>query len=234
MLQRPLPPMVKNILILNIIMFAITNLLLYQQVVDLNDVLGLHYFGFSSFEPYQLFTHMFLHADVVSIDSVGFIHIALNMLALYMFGSPLEERLGSKRFLILYLVSGFGAAFIQLGAMHFELLELINVYDLSGISESELIRSLAGSKVDYSVVGASGCVFGLLAAFGMLFPNTELMLLFFPIPIKAKYFVVLYGIFELFSGVAHIEGDNVAHFAHVGGAIFGFLLIKYWKSKHIL
>ncbi|MFM7023837.1 MAG: rhomboid family intramembrane serine protease [Flavobacteriales bacterium] len=245
MFQRSLPPMVKNLLIINVVMFVLTNILLYQKVVDLNEMLGLHYFGFSTFEPYQLFTHMFMHADLVNGGEMGIMHIFSNMLGLYMFGTPLEERLGSKRFLILYLVAGFGAAIIQLGAMHYDLMELaarygitlhdlVNEFNTKAIGlEQGMSLALGGNPIDIGMVGASGCVFGLLAGFGMLFPNAEMLLLFLPIPIKAKYFVIIYGIFELYSGVAHIS-DGVAHFAHVGGAIFGFLLIKYWKSKTIL
>ncbi len=216
MLQRPLPPITKNLLIINVVMFALT-----YMVFDTDNMLnmfGLHYFGFSTFKPLQLFTYMFMHGSLM--------HIFFNMIGVYMFGSALEERLGPQRFLILYLVAGFGAALLQMAIYYYQLKPLIDVYGLYEVQD----------KVDigYTMVGASGSLFGLLAGFGMLFPNVELIMLFLPIPIKAKYFVIIYGVVELFSGFANIPGDNIAHFAHVGGAIFGFILIKYWKSKYIL
>ncbi len=214
MLQRPLPPLTKNLLILNIVMFGLTYVVFDEH--EMTNMLGLHYYEFSTFKPLQLFTYMFMHG--------GLMHIFFNMMGLYMFGAPLEERLGPQRFLLLYLVAGFGAAILQLAIYHYEFQPLIATY---GLSEVE-------NMMDVPMVGASGSLFGLLAGFGMLFPNVELLMLFLPIPIKAKYFVMIYGAIELFSGIAGRAGDNVAHFAHVGGAIFGFLLIRYWKSKHTL
>ncbi len=227
MFNRHLPPITKNLLLINITMFVITNVLIYKEVIDLNWELGLHYFGFDSFRPFQLITHMFMHASLFDGgDGLGIMHIFSNMLGLYMFGSPLEERLGPKKFLFLYLASGFGAAFLQLGVNHYQFVG----HSDSGIEG--LIVQL--SNFDVPMVGASGCIFGLLAAFGMLFPNAEMIMIMLPIPIKAKYFVVLYGVFELYSGVANFSGDNVAHFAHVGGALIGFITVYYWKRTTIL
>jgi len=214
MLQRPLPPITKNLLILNVLMFVLTFMIFDEH--DMTQQFGLHYFGFSTFKPLQLFTYMFMHG--------GLMHIFFNIMGVYMFGAALEDRLGPQRFLILYLVAGFGAAILQLAITHYELKPFIDTYGLYEVQ----------AQMDVPMVGASGSLFGLLAGFGMLFPNVELLMLFLPIPIKAKYFVLIYGAIELFSGIAGRAGDNVAHFAHVGGAIFGFLLIKYWKSKTIL
>ena len=255
-LFRNMTPVVKNLLILNVLMF----LLAYAFGKDaygglaLNKTLGLYIFESPNFKPYQLITHMFMHGN--------FMHIFFNMFALVMFGSPLERVWGSQRFLIFYLVSGFGAAFIQQGVSTWHVHQLMNelsayhvnwdlVKQASGLQIPSQINEIedllnqaanqsgAGFKVieqvfyqyKIPVVGASGAVFGLLLGFGMLFPNTELIMLFFPVPIKAKYFVIIYGLIELFSGVSNRPGDNVAHFAHVGGMIFGFILIKIWQKK---
>jgi membrane associated rhomboid family serine protease len=207
----------------------------------LNKVLGLYLYGSASFHPYQLISHMFMHGNIG--------HIFFNMFALVMFGMPLERAWGSKRFITFYLVTGFGAALLHQGVSLFRVHQLLS--DLSS-SESQEILNLVknqGSQLmlegkNYTdallgqvnaiyntpVVGASGAVFGILLGFGMLFPNTELIFIFFPIPVKAKYFVILYGAFELFSGITNQPGDNVAHFAHLGGMIFGFFMIKYWQK----
>ncbi len=214
MFNRYIPPITKNLLIINALMYVLTFFILKDK--DLNDMLGLHYFGFSTFKPFQLFSYMFMHGN--------FMHILFNMIGVYMFGSALEQRLGPQKFLLLYLVAGIGAGLMQLGVFHYEIKEFLDAYPLAEVQQ----------HLDVVTVGASGSLFGLLAGFGMLFPNTELMMMFVPVPIKAKYFVLIYGAIELFSGFSRFEGDNVAHFAHVGGAVFGFLLIKYWKKTTIL
>lgn len=252
-----LPPVVKNILIINVILFLALLAFQYKYQIDLDEKLGLPYFTSPNFRWYQVFTHMFMHA--------GFAHIAFNMYAVWMFGSSLENYWGAKRFLIFYLVCGLGAAFIQTCYTAYQLhlfdavianptpdgyLNLVSKYtstthlqefynqwkaspnDADAISA--VVRNLTQLQADVAnapVVGASGALFGILLAFGMVFPNTELMLIFFPIPIKAKYFVMLYGGVELFSGVSQVRGDNVAHFAHLGGMLFGFILIKLWQKN---
>ena len=163
-----------------------------------------------------------------------------------MFGRVLEGVWGSKRFLIYYMVTGVGAGIIQLIVIHFRLMPLYEMltpedlqyvmdkgYDIiqSGQNFTDPIAGKLNALMNVTTVGASGAVFGILLAFGMLFPNTELMLLFPPIPIKAKWFVIIYGCIELFSGVANTAGDNVAHFAHLGGMLFGFILLKYWQKN---
>ena len=169
----------------------------------MNYWLGLHYFAADDFNVVQLITYMFLH------DTSGIEHIFFNMFSVFMFGRTLEAVWGGKRFLFYYITTGMGAALVQEAAWYFEL--------RSAISET---------------VGASGAAFGILLAFGMLFPNAPLFIIFIPIPIKAKYFVIFYGLLELFFGVSG-SMSSVAHFAHLGGMLFGFFLIRYWKKKGI-
>lgn len=158
------------------------------------------------FQPYQIVTHMFMHGDIG--------HLFFNMFGLFMFGPPLESVWGPKRFLTYYLITGFGALGLHLLATYLE------------------IQMMGGSSylINVPMLGASGAIFGLLAGFGMLFPNATIMLLFPPIPLKAKYFVLIYAVIELFLGVSNMTG-GVAHFAHVGGALFGVLLILFWRYK---
>jgi membrane associated rhomboid family serine protease len=189
-----LPQVTKVILLLNVILFGLD----YFTGHMIINYLALYSIHTQVFKPYQLITHMFLHG------SLG--HIFFNMFGLYMFGKVLETVLGSKKFFILYFLSGIGAAILQLF-----------IYYLQG--------------ADAQMIGASGAVFGVLAAFAMLFPNVELMIFLIPVPIKAKYLIPIYAVFELFFGIASFRGDNIAHFAHVGGAIVGFILIKYWKKN---
>ncbi len=184
---------VKHLLIINVLFFVVAHFLM----PGLRHYLALHYPFTEYFQPYQLVTHMFMHAD--------FTHLFFNMFALYMFGSALESYFGPKRFLFFYFFTGFGAVILY-----------------------TFVQYLTGTS--YSVVGASGAVFGLLAGFGTLFPNTRIMLLFPPIPLKAKYFVLIYAAIELFLGVSG-RSTGVAHFAHLGGALFGYLLIVYWRRR---
>lgn len=232
-----LPPVVKNLLIINILMYIITLVVGDKLGVDLVDLLGLHYFTSELFKPHQLVTYMFMHG--------GFDHVFFNMFALWMFGNMLENIWGSKRFLIYYLITGVGAGLIQLGVNYLTLqplyeqispvlLEEVKNNGLNFLqTERNFIDPIAAQInmiTNISTVGASGSVFGVLLAFGMLFPNTQI-LIYFLFPIKAKYFVILYGAMELFLGVANNPGDNVAHFAHLGGMLFGFILIKYWNKN---
>ncbi|MCB0794372.1 MAG: rhomboid family intramembrane serine protease [Flavobacteriales bacterium] len=246
-----LPPVVKNLLILNglffLAKFSFGTDELGRNLLDAN--LGMYYLGSPHFRPWQIITHMFMHG--------GLGHIFTNMFGLFMFGGPIEQRWGSKRFLTYYLICGLGAAALHTGVNAFEVMQheaavtsygadLSEVKDAASamtLSEADRIlnevsldhrvpeRDLVQLYYDYqgTMIGASGAVFGILLAFGMMFPNQEILMLFFPVPIKAKYFVALYGILELVMGVRQGEGDNIAHFAHVGGMLFGFLLIRYWK-----
>ncbi len=231
------PPVVKNLLIINGIMFLAANVFGSSLGVDLNRLLGLYYFESPNFRVWQFFTHLFMHGNMM--------HIFSNMLALWMFGSVIENYLGSKRFLQYYIITGLGAAFLHLGVQFVEV-QLLKE-QLSAATINEVLSngaSVVAQHMNYAdpqaaaytaalffpTVGASGAVFGLLLAFGMLFPNA-LIYLYFLLPIKAKYFVILYGLFELYSGFANNPGDNVAHFAHLGGMLFGYILIKVWRIR---
>lgn len=221
-----LPEVVKNLLIINGIFYLITLLAESKFGINLSDILGLHWVQSSAFRPYQLVTYMFMHGN--------FSHILLNMFALWMFGSNIENYWGPKRFLIYYMVTGLGAAVTHFAVLYFTQIQPA-VSQLMSFSGQLPDIEIEGALQNYydsipAVVGASGAVFGLLLAFGMMFPN-QLIYLYFFIPIKAKYFVILYGLIELYGGIANSEFDNVAHFAHLGGMLFGFLLIKNWQKK---
>lgn len=204
-----LPPVVKNLLILNVL-FYLADISLATRGIDLSRWLGLHYFTAEQFYPFQFLTYMFMHGN--------FSHLFFNMFALWMFGYALENYWGSRRFLVYYLVTGIGAGLIQSGVQAWELVPIMQKYD--PVSVQHYIDNIV-------TVGASGAVFGILLAFGMCFPNVPIYLYFF-IPIRAKWFVIIYGLIELFAGIGG-TADGVAHFAHLGGMIFGFLLILYWK-----
>lgn len=213
-----LPPVVKNLLIINGLFFLAYITLSQLGILNLNDFLGLHYFGADDFKPVQYITYMFLHANIE--------HLFFNMFALFMFGKTLETVWGGKKFLIYYLITGIGAALIQTIVVHFEVTAILNEYQLTPLNPQ--YQDFLNAHL---TVGASGAVFGILLAFGMLFPDVRLMLLIPPIPIKAKYFVIGYGVLELYLGMT--DNGNVAHFAHLGGMLFGFILIKLWKNdKH--
>lgn len=235
---RDTPPVVKNLLIINVLVY-VAMIMLRSQDLDLTEYFGLHYWKSEAFYPHQLVTYMFMHSFTIT-------HLLFNMFAVWMFGKVLESVWGSKRFLIYYMVTGVGAGLIQLLVIYLRLMPLysqLSLEDLSYITENgyQLLQEgknftdpIAGKinlLLNVTTVGASGAVFGILLAFGMLFPNTELMLLFPPIPIKAKWFVIGYGAIELYSGMANNAGDNVAHFAHLGGMLFGFFMIKYWQKN---
>lgn len=258
-----LPPVVKNLLIINGLCWLIGYVLKARFGFDLNRQLGLFYPESTYFKPYQLITHIFMHGD--------FTHLFFNMFSLWMFGSVLENYWGAKRFFIYYFATGLGAAAIHLGFNAYEVFQIKQVvntylanpsydtfYDLHSIGSrlldwdkvDEFVRewsnqknspeyiayskdvasAILQTKLNVPTVGASGAVFGLLLAFGMLFPNTLLFLIFIPIPIKAKYFVAFYGLLELYQGVVNNPADNVAHFAHLGGMLFGFILVKWWNK----
>jgi membrane associated rhomboid family serine protease len=230
-----MPPVVKNLIIINVVMKILTEVLKIS-VVNLNGNMGLYIPKSEIFRSWQVATHMFMHG--------GFVHLLFNMFALWMFGRVLEQVWGPKRFLIYYLVTGLGAAFF------FELVQYIQYNKVMGLLSPEQLqlvydsgsdaisqgRNFADSQMgrlnsilNVPVVGASGAVFGVLLAFGMLFPNTQLMLIFPPIPIKAKYVVIGYAAIELYLAITS-PGSSIAHTAHLGGMIFGYLLIRYWRK----
>lgn len=224
-----MPPVVKNLLIINIIFFIATYAL--AKIIDMNALFAAYYPTSPEFRPWQPITYMFMHG--------GFAHIFFNMFALVSFGPMLEYTLGSKKFFNYYFITGIGAYVLYM------LVQGIQIYTITGsffIEHPELEASyfnFGGQDVAqklyslyrFPMLGASGSVFGILVGFAMLFPNLEMMIMFIPVPIKAKYVVIGYIAIELFTGIGRFSGDNVAHFAHLGGALFGFLLIKLWGIK---
>ena len=215
-----MPPVTQNLIIINALCW-LASLVLSRFKVDLIDLAGLHFPGTHSFHWFQPITYMFLH------DTHSFAHIFFNMFAVFMFGRSLEATWGPRRYLIFYLVSGIGAALVQEAVWYFQIQAVAANY---GFSVMQMV-AMNPSANQLVTVGASGAVFGVLLAFGMLFPDVPLYVMFVPIPIKAKYFVIFYGLVELFMGVANFRGDNVAHFAHLGGMLFGLLMILYWRKK---
>ena len=262
------PPVVKNLVIINVIVFLATWVFETRGMVSLTRILGLHYFESEYFLPHQFVTHMFMHG--------GITHLFFNMFALWMFGRVLENVWGPRRFLTYFFITGLGAAALHTFVNYLEIHPMVKAFEafnnnpgqelfaqfvdrfqsemksvgmnlpyileyanewldkpaaIGAADDAVEIMDVFVTKVrNIPTVGASGAVFGVLLAFGMLFPNTRLMLLFPPIPIKAKYFVIGYGLIELYLGLSG-SASNVAHFAHLGGMIFGFFLIKYW-NKH--
>ena len=265
-----LPEVVKNILIINGI-FYLATVVFEQRGIDLSDTLGLHYFTSEKFRIWQFVTYMFMHGSLS--------HIFFNMFAVWMFGAAVENMWGGKRFLIYYLLTGFGAALCHYAIVAYELHPMItmmndyianpSIENLSLIQSSDIFSHYNSDElaqhnrdfisqfnsmfstspaeaIRYSgeymeilksdllnapvVVGTSGAVFGLLLAYGMIFPDS-IIYIYFALPIKAKYFVIIYGAIELFSGIANQSGDNIAHFAHLGGLFTGLILIYYWKYR---
>ena len=212
--------MTKNLLVVNVLAFIAT-FVLERSGIDLTRLLGLHFFLASEFHIYQFITYMFLHG--------GFTHILFNMFALWMFGSVIERVWGPKKFLFYYICCGIGAGFTQ------EVVQYIT-YSMQDIASYQYVDA-GGIKMTtdayinlWTTIGASGAVYGILLAFGMIFPNERLFIIPFPFPIKAKWLIVGYIAIELFSAMSG-PGDGVAHMAHLGGMLFGFLLIRYWQ-KH--
>ena len=210
-----MPPVVKNLLLINVIMYVITMItgnFMYENF-------ALFYFKSPFFKPFQLVTHMFMHG--------GFTHIFFNMYTLFIFGGMLERVWGSQKFLLYYFVTGIGAALLHLGVMYLQLQGYIADVNAGDFMARANIQALLSTPT----VGASGAIYGLLLAYGMLFPNNVMQLIFPPVALKAKWFVLIFGALELLLGLSG-RGGNVAHFAHLGGMIFGFFLILYWKKNN--
>ncbi len=243
-----MPVVVKNLLIINGLMFLAT-FAVESLRIDLVGMLGVFNVKSVLFKPYQLLTHMFMHGGVG--------HIVFNMFALWMFGNALENAWGPKRFLIFYLVTGFGAATLHLGVGYWEASMLENELIAMGLSSKDIYQIATGPQLEVDkvisaisieipeavktmisywhtlhtpTVGASGAVFGILLGFGMMWPNS-LIYIYFLFPIKAKYFVGLYALLELYMGFSNNPSDNIAHFAHLGGMLFGYILIKAWNKR---
>jgi len=263
-----LTPVVKYLLIINIVIFLITAFLKLDGLISY--YFALKYIRADSFMPFQFITYMFLHA--------GFGHLFSNMFALFIFGPAIENTWGSRQFLVYYMITGIGAAILFSATDYFEKRELErdasfyvvnpspdaysdfiaehmsknsrlaninNAYQLerayhNNPSSDELRQRTKSTVKEYSMVilnspmlGASGAIFGILIAFGMLFPDTRIFLLLFPVPIKAKYLIAFYAVAEIFYGIKPVAGDNVAHLAHIGGMLVGYLIIKFWfKGGH--
>lgn len=214
-----IPAMTKNLLVINILAFLAT-WVFQRSGIDLNALFGLHFFLASDFHVYQFLTYMFLHG--------GFTHILFNMFALWMFGSVMERVWGSKKFIFYYIVCGVGAGIMQ------EIVQYVN-FSVQGLAAYDYV-SIGGQRIamelflnQWMTIGASGAVYGILLAFGMIFPNERLFIIPIPFPIKAKWLIIGYVFIELFSAMG--QSDGVAHMAHLGGMLFGFLLIRYWQ-KH--
>jgi membrane associated rhomboid family serine protease len=235
---RQMPPVVKNLLIVNGLLFLATITFDNMLGVDLSKFLGLHYFQSKLFYPYQLVTYMFMHGS--------FGHIFFNMFALWMFGSVIENHWGGKKFLTYYLITGIGAGLVQeavYGIRIHQVMSQLSLYEIEAVKNDGLAVLMQGKNyihplmakfnlmLNTCTVGASGSVFGILLAFGMMFPNA-LIYIYFLFPVKAKWLVLGYGALELWLGVLNRSGDNVAHFAHLGGMIFGFFLIRYRKKTN--
>jgi membrane associated rhomboid family serine protease len=224
-----LPPITKNFILINVLLYFLTLFLNQYFGIDLYQYLALHYYKSPDFHPLQLITYIFMHGS--------FMHLFFNMFGLYIFGQVLEEYWGVRRFLFFYFITGMGAAVTHYSVIHFSMEKSVSEINELLIDPSlrtderlflmEQINNIYNSQI---VVGASGSLYGLLAAFGMLFPN-QLLLLYFFIPVKAKWLVIGYGLIELLSGLSSNPGDNIGHFAHVGGLVIGAILVYIWKKR---
>ena len=234
---------VKHLIIINVIMFIGTISIGGGQLFY--EWFALYFRKNVAFQPWQVITHMFMHG--------GLMHVGFNMFALWMFGSPVEQALGTKKFLFIYISAGLGAVLFQLGYYYFnyiplyselvssgltgdEIIQMLSSNEtISGISDNQLIKLKAAFPLfNASMVGASGCIMGILAAFGMMNPEAKLMMIFLPIPIKAKYFIPGIIILDLISGItgqSFFSPSNTAYMAHVGGALTGFFIMWYWKKN---
>lgn len=234
-----IPVVTRNLIIINALLW-LAQFLLLKNGIDITEYLGLHYVTSDHFMPHQIITYMFMHSPT------DFSHVLFNMFAVFMFGRTLETVWGPKKFFTYYMLTGIFAGLSQLFVIYLRAhfiesglsSEMIAEVYANGASALEIGKNYTdpamaslNKLINTSTVGASGAVFGILLAFGMLFPNAELFIIPFPFPIKAKYFVIGYGLIELGLGVANRSGDNVAHFAHLGGLIAGLLILLYWRKK---
>ena len=218
-----LPIVIKNLIIINGIVFIAQNTFGTAGELWFSNMFALHDIHSVYFRPHQLITHLFMHG--------GWGHILMNMFVLWMFGSALENIWGGKRFLTFYIVSGLGAALLHLLVLYLENAPMVELFRQLPIDRQDELRYSDRFLLNTPTVGASGAVFGCLAAFGYLFPNS-LIYVYFLVPIKAKWFVLIYAGMELWTGVRNSAGDNVAHWAHLGGALVGFLLVLYWNKTN--
>jgi len=218
-----IPPVIKNLIIINVLVFLAQQTLGRGVELQMLNLFALHDVHSVFFRPHQLVTYLFLHG--------GWDHIFFNMLALWMFGAILENYWGAKRFLIFYMVSGIGAGIAHLAVLYAEMGPVMETFHLLPIEQQQDLLNSPEFRINEATLGASGAVFGCLAAFGYLFPNSLIYLYFF-VPIKAKWMVLGYAAIELFSGIRSSAGDNVAHWAHLGGGLVGLLLVIYWNRNN--
>ena len=217
------PPVVKNLMIINVLVFLTQNIVGQREEGLVENWFALHGLNSVYFKPHQLITHMFMHGS--------FAHLFFNMFGLWMFGAAIEHRYGAKRFLQFYIISGLGAAVLHMGILYVEMEPIMDIFRRLPMEEQlELIES-PSFKVNVATLGASGAVFGCLAAFGYLYPNSIIMINFL-LPMKAKWLVLIYAGMELFLAFRNSAGDTVAHFAHLGGALTGFLLVYFWNKRN--
>ncbi len=221
---QAIPPVIKNLIIINILIFLAQQTLGPRIDMEMTNMFALHDIRSFFFRPYQLITYMFLHG--------GWSHVLMNMFVLWMFGAILENYWGPKRFLTFYVVCGIGAAVLHLTVLYRELTPVFNdLHNLPSDQAQEYFQN-PYYNLNSATLGASGAIFGCMAAFGYLFPNTEMLILPIPFPIKAKWLVLGYAAIELFAGVQPTAGDNVAHWAHLGGGLVGLLLVIYWNRNN--
>ena len=233
-----MPPVTKNLIIINFIVWVAMTVLSRRIGLDIESICAIHYFGSPLFKPFQLLTYMFIHAN--------FVHLFFNMFALWMFGRILEQVWGPKRFLTYYIVCGVGAGVIQelvVGIQYYlatsgmpaEAVDIVLREGTNALMQGKNFVNSELASLNFIVngltVGASGAIYGILLGFGLLFPNEKMFVFPLPFPIPAKYFVIGYAVIELFLGIANNPTDNVAHFAHLGGMIFGYILIMYWRNQ---
>jgi membrane associated rhomboid family serine protease len=215
-----MPPVIKNLIIINALVFLAQSTIGDSPSFNMTNLFALHDIHSVFFRPHQLVTYLFMHGS--------FTHILFNMLALWVFGSTLENVWGSKRFLIFYMACGIGAGLMHLGVLYTEMSQVMEQFRQLPEDQQRSLLYSPQFVVNVPTVGASGSVFGCLAAFGYLFPNSVLYI-YFLFPIKAKWLVIIYAGLELWLGISNSAGDNVAHWAHLGGALVGFLLVWYWN-----
>jgi membrane associated rhomboid family serine protease len=213
------PPITKNLIIINVMVWLAQ--VIFDKQYNLTDTLALYPIGTPQFKPYQIATHMFAHAARDAGGGIVFYHILFNMFALWMFGKILETVWGPKRFLLFYLICGVGAAAAHLAIQYYKLQEAQHLLNAGNVEAAQLAAAGLGPAL-----GASGAIMGIFAAFAYLFPNTELYI-YFAIPVKAKWAVLAMAAIDIFGGFS--GGDNVAHFAHLGGALTGFIVVFIWN-----
>jgi membrane associated rhomboid family serine protease len=220
--SQVIPPVIKNLIIINVLVFLLQMAVQSRASHFMENYFALHDIRSDFFKPHQLVSYMFLHG--------GFWHIFWNMLILWMFGSILENFWGPKRFLTFYIICGIGAAVLHLVVLYRELTPYWQELSRYPIHEQFSYREDFNAPINTATLGASGAIFGCMVAFGLLFPNS-LIYIYAIVPVKAKWAVLAYVIYELFLGVQNNAGDNVAHWAHLGGGLVGLILVFYWRKK---